>query len=165
MPALSLGFGCSAVRRTLFRLGTRCYNAPVVHRLLDHACRLHGVEALYLFGSRADDGLRALDGAPADRRGSDLDVGVFFVPGADALAELPGLQVALEDVFAPLRVDIVPLPSVDALFQFRAIDGHRLFTANPERADRRELVIMRRAAELLPVQHAIERERFGVATS
>ena len=52
-----------------------------------------------------------------------------------------------------------------ALFQFRAIDGHRVFAANPERADRHELVIMRRAAELLPIQRAIERERFGVATS
>jgi len=40
-----------------------------------------------------------------------------------------------------------------------------VFTADAERADRRELVIMRRAAELLPIQRAIERERFGVATS
>ena len=62
-------------------------------------------------------------------------------------------------------MDLVPLASVDSLFQFRAIDGHRVFTADPERADRRELVVMRRAAELLPLQRAIERERFGVATS
>lgn len=53
----------------------------------------------------------------------------------------------------------------DSLLQFRAIDGHRVFTADPERADRRELVVMRRAAELLPIQRAIERERFAVATS
>ncbi len=138
---------------------------PAVAGLLEHACRLHGLDALYLFGSRADDGRRALDGDPVDGQGPDLDVGVFFAPGVDGLTELPGLQVDLEDVFAPLRVDLVPLASVDALFQFQAIDGHRVFTANPERTDRRELVIMRRAAECLPVQRAIERERFGVATS
>ncbi|MEI6670190.1 MAG: nucleotidyltransferase domain-containing protein [Acidobacteriota bacterium] len=133
--------------------------------ILERQCRLHGVDALYLFGSRAEDGRRAIEGDRVDHRGSDLDVGVFFGPGVDHLNELPGLQVDLEDVFAPLRVDLVPLASVDALFQFRAIDGHRLFAADSERADRRELVIMRRAAELLPVQRAIERERFGVATS
>ena len=133
--------------------------------LLERACRLHGVDALYLFGSRADEGRRALGGHLVDGLGSDLDVGVFFAPGGNGLTELPGLQVELEDVFAPLRVDLVPLASVDALFQFRAIDGHRLFAADSGRADRRELVIMRRAAELLPIQRAIERERFGVATS
>ncbi len=98
-------------------------------------------------------------------QGSDLDVGVFFEAGVNGIAELPGLQIDLEDVFAPLRLDVVPLAAVDALFQFRAIDGHRLFAANPGDADRHELLIMRRAAELLPIQRAIERERFGVATS
>jgi predicted nucleotidyltransferase len=137
----------------------------VVNQRLEHACRLHRLDALYLFGSRSDDGLRVLDGHPIDGRGSDLDVGVYFAPGVDALTELSGLQISLEDVFAPLRVDIVPLASVDALFQFRAIDGRRLFAANSERIDRLELVVMRRAAELLPIQRAIERERFGVATS
>ena len=134
-------------------------------RPLADACRLHGVSALYLFGSRADDGRRILGGEPVDGRGSDLDVGVFFGPDVDGVSQLPGLQVALEDVFAPLRVDLVPLASVDSLFQFRAIDGHRVFAADAERMDRQELVIMRRAAELLPIQRAIERERFGVATS
>jgi predicted nucleotidyltransferase len=136
-----------------------------VHRLLERACRRHSVGALYLFGSRADDGRRLLGGERIAGGGSDLDVGVFFTPGGNGTAELPGLQVDLEDVFAPLRVDLVPLAAVDALFQFRAIDGHRLFAANPEHADRHELVVMRRAAELLPIQRAIERGRFGVATS
>jgi hypothetical protein len=79
--------------------------------------------------------------------------------------DLAGLQVALEDVFAPLRVDLVPLALVDSLFQSRAIDGQRVFAADPERADRRELVVMRRAGGLLPLQRATELERFGVATS
>ncbi len=121
--------------------------------------------AVYLFGSRADDGLRVLDGAALDGAGSDLDVGVVFTSPAVEAGRLARLQVSLEDVFAPLRVDLVPLQRVDALFQFRAIDGHRVYTSDSAQADRHELVIMRRAAELLPIQRRLERELFGVSTS
>ena len=131
----------------------------------ERACHSAGVLALYLFGSRANEGLLALRGEAVDRAGSDLDVGVVF-DGHDAdLAALPLLQVALEDAFAPLRVDLVPLQRVDALFQFAAVDGHRVFADDGDRADLYELVVMRKAAELLPVQRAIERDRFGVATT
>ena len=132
---------------------------------LARECRDRGVLALYLFGSRATDGMRALRGEAVDGDGSDLDVGVVF-EGRDAdIAALPFLQVALEDACAPLRIDLVPLQRVDGLFQFAAIDGERVFAANEDRADLYELVVMRKAAELLPVQRAIERDRFGVATS
>jgi predicted nucleotidyltransferase len=43
-------------------------------------CRRRGVDTLYLFGSRADDGQRVLAGEPVDGQGSDLDVGVYFSP-------------------------------------------------------------------------------------
>ena len=128
------------------------------------ACRTLGVEAVYLFGSRADDGLQLMGGAGVDAAGSDLDVGVWFGP-AGSSSNLDDVQVAIEDVFAPLRVDLVPLDRVDALFQFRAIDGHRVFAADDHTADQFELIVMRRAAELLPIQRAMERERFGVSTS
>jgi predicted nucleotidyltransferase len=123
------------------------------------------VLALYLFGSRAADGLLALAGEATERAGSDLDIGVVF-DGRDAdLAALPLLQVALEDAFAPLRIDLVPLQRVDGLFQLAAVDGHRVFEGDEDRADLYELVVMRKAAELLPIQRAIERDSFGVATT
>jgi predicted nucleotidyltransferase len=132
---------------------------------LDEECRALGVLALYLFGSRAADGLRVLRGEEVDRAGSDLDIGVVFL-GRDAnIANLPSLQVVLEDAFAPLRVDLVPLQRVDALFQFAAVDGERLFAGDEYQADLYELVVMRKAAELLPIQRAIERDLFGVSTS
>jgi len=131
---------------------------------LAEACRALGIAAVYLFGSRADDGLRLLKGGEVDATGSDLDVGVWF-GSAGPSRSLADVQVALEDVFAPLRVDLVPLDRVDALFQFRAIDRHRVFAADHHAADQFELIVMRRAAELLPIQRAIERERFGVSTS
>jgi predicted nucleotidyltransferase len=133
--------------------------------LLDAAARRHNLLAVYLFGSRADEGLSALEGGTVARDGSDLDVGVF---AAGHLVSLPGLaelQVALEDVFAPLRVDLVPLDRVDGLFQFRAISGHRVYVSDSTRADLLELLVMRRGADLLPIQRRLELDLFGVSSS
>lgn len=135
---------------------------------LDALAREHDLLAVYLFGSRAEDGRRLLAGEPVlaeGGEGSDLDVGVAFreLPyPPDALA---WLQVALEDVFDPLRVDLVPLQRVDALFQYRAIDGHRAAAPDGTAASRWELVVMRKAAELLPIQRRLEEAMFGVSTS
>ena len=131
---------------------------------LDRLCREHGLLVVYLFGSRADDGLRLLRGGEAARAGSDLDVGVVF-RGPSNPRVLSHLQVGLEDVFSPLQVDLVPLQRVDAIFQFSAIDGHRVATTDSDEADRYELVVMNRAEELLPIQRQIEIERFGVSTT
>ncbi|HEX9822579.1 MAG TPA: nucleotidyltransferase domain-containing protein [Methylomirabilota bacterium] len=128
-------------------------------------CRRHGLLAVYLFGSRADDGRAKLAGRPVRGEGSDLDVGVVFDGPPSDHRRLARLQVALEEVFAPLRVDLVPLDRVDALLQFAAIDGHRLAVTDALRADRYELDVMRRAAELQPIERWIEHETFGVTTT
>ncbi len=132
---------------------------------LDRLCRDHGVLAVYLFGSRAKDGLRVLKGEEVSREGSDLDVGVVFRDPSISFERLASLQVGFEDVFAPLRVDLVPLNRVDALFQFAAVDGHRIVETDVNAADDYELRIMNRAADLLPIQRRIELERFGVSTT
>jgi predicted nucleotidyltransferase len=135
------------------------------HQDLERLCRELGLLAVYLFGSRADDGLRRLAGEEVAGEGSDLDVGVVFRdPGYDPRL-LSQLQVRLEDLFAPLRVDLVPLQRVDALFQFRAIDGHRVAAPDSTAADRYELYVMNRAEELLPIQRQLEKERFGFSTT
>lgn len=132
---------------------------------LDAICREFDLLSVYLFGSRADDGLRRFRGDDIGGQGSDLDVGVFFVSRDPDAGRLGELQVALEEVFAPLRVDLVSLDRVDPLFQFRAIDGHRVAATDSTTADERELEVMRRAADLLPFQRQAEMDTFGVATS
>jgi predicted nucleotidyltransferase len=132
--------------------------------LLDRLCLELGLLVVYLFGSRADDGLRLLKGEEVPREGSDLDVGVVFRGPFNPFV-LSQLQVDLEDVFSPLQVDLVPLQRVDAIFQFFAIDGHRVAAADSDEADRYELVVMNRAEELLPIQRQIEIERFGMSTT
>lgn len=134
---------------------------------LERAAREHGLLSVYLFGSRGDDGLALLEGRPVEAEGSDLDVGVVFRGREEPdFRRLALLQVALEDVFEPLRVDLVPLQRVDALFQFRAMDeGHRVLATDSDAADYYELYIMNRAEELLPIQRRLEEETFGVSTT
>ncbi len=132
---------------------------------IERLCKEFGILAVYLFGSRADDGLRLLRDEAVARDGSDLDVGIVFHDSAFDPGLLATLQVEMEGIFEPLRVDLVPLQRVDALFQFNAIDGHRVAVGDADQADRYELVVMSRAAELLPIQRQIELERFGVSTT
>ncbi len=134
---------------------------------LERVAREHGLLSVYLFGSRAGDGLALLQGGSAEREGSDLDVGVVYRGREEPdFRRLAPLQVALEDVFDPLRVDLVPLQRVDALFQFQAMDeGHRVLATDSDAADYYELYIMNCAEELLPIQRRIEEETFGVSTT
>lgn len=130
---------------------------------LSTVCEAHGVLALYLFGSRADDGLARLEGHEVSGAGSDLDVGVVFRDVVVDHHRLASLQVALEDQFAPLRVDLVLLQRVDALMQCSAIDGHRVIALDTRAADEYELLTLRRGAELLPIERQLQAAVFAVS--
>jgi predicted nucleotidyltransferase len=132
---------------------------------LETLCRENGILAVYLFGSRADDGLRLLAGEAVGAEGSDLDIGLVFRDPRLEPRVLWGLQVAFEDLFVPLAVDLVPLQRVDPIFQLGAIDGHRVAATDSTAADRYELAVMNQAEELLPIQREIERQRFGRSTT
>ncbi len=132
---------------------------------LERVCTDYGILAVYVFGSRADDGPRVLRGENLAPKGSDLDVGVVFERHDFEVRRLGALQADLSDVFAPLHVDLVPLQRVDAIFQYHAIDGHRVFSRDSTKTAFYELDVMSRAADLLPVQRQIEIDAFGVSTT
>jgi predicted nucleotidyltransferase len=136
---------------------------PAAH--LREICKDFGLQAVYLFGSRARDGIKVLSGYSVPSSGSDLDVGVFGVSGSVEPGRLGELQAKLTDLFSPLRVDLVPLDRVDPLFQYRAISGERIAAVDSRAADEKELEVMRRAADLLPFQRQLELETFGTSTS
>ena len=139
--------------------------------VMDSAARLRaicddfGLLAVYLFGSRAADGVKVLSGEAVPASGSDLDVGVFGVDGSIEAGRLGELQAKLAELLSPLRIDLVPLDRVDPLFQFRAITGERVAAGDSRAADENELEVMRRAADLLPFQRQMELETFGTSTS
>ena len=159
MPGELLG---TAEDLSLFGGYTHCMDRSAQ---LHDICAEHGLLSIYLFGSRAEDGVRRIRGQMVDGAGSDLDVGVFGRGGPVAATRLGALQATLEDLFAPLRVDLVPLDRVDPLFRFAAIQGERIAASDSTAADERELDVMRRAADLLPFQRELEMEKFGVSTS
>jgi len=128
-------------------------------------CTEYGLLSVYVFGSRRHDGERRINGESVNGVGSDLDVGFFGLQGPIPASRLGALHVGLEEVFAPLRVDLVPLDQVDPLFQYAAIQGERIAAANTTVADEKELEVMRRAADLLPIQRELEVDEFGVSTS
>jgi predicted nucleotidyltransferase len=139
--------------------------AETKQEAVDRLCRANRVAAAYLFGSRADDGLRLLAGEAVAAPCSDLDIGVFFQGGVPDVRTFTKLQLDLCDLFEPLTVDLVPLERVDAIFQSRAVTGHRIFAADSTAADLYELYVMNRAADLLPIQRERERELFGSSTT
>ena len=63
--------------------------------------------------------------------------------------------MALEDLFDVGRVDLVVLPEADPFLAVNVIRGERLFADNAYLADEYDLYVLRRAADLLP----LERER------
>lgn len=128
-------------------------------------CRAHGLLAVYLFGSRATDGLRLLDGEAVAAASSDLDIGIVVTPPGLDVDRLIAADLAFTGLFAPLRVDVVPVERVDSLFQLRIIEGHRIFTADSTATDLFELLVFRRAADILPYQRQREIELYGVSTS
>lgn len=128
-------------------------------------CRRFDLLAVYLFGSRADDGLRLIDGERVERGTADLDVGIVSVSPVVPALLYSTLQVAFEDVFDPLAIDLVPLHHVDPLLAFSAIDGHRIAARDATAVDLFELDVMRRGAELLGIQRRLEHEIYGVSTS
>lgn len=123
---------------------------------LEALCRRFQVHILYAFGSRGREALAWLDG---DGHGlppgpSDLDIGVKPAEPLDIRRKVE-LAIALEDLFAVNRVDLVVLPEADPFLAVNVIRGERLFADDSYLADEYDLYILRRAADLLP----FERER------
>ncbi|HXU44307.1 MAG TPA: nucleotidyltransferase domain-containing protein [Thermoanaerobaculia bacterium] len=132
---------------------------------IERIAREHGLLAVYLFGSRADDGLRFLVEGEVEKKESDLDVGVVFRRFPPEVESSMQLAEDLGELFDPFRVDYVRLQNTDSIFQFRALSGHRIAAPDSTAADNYELDTMRMAAELLPIQRARELEALGFTTT
>lgn len=115
---------------------------------------------LYAFGSRAAEVRRWLNGeenalAPGP---SDVDVAVKFLPGTEVgVDRRVSLAIALEDWLGVNRVDLVDLDQADAFLAANAIRGSRLYAQDDYLADEYDLYVLRRAADLAP----LERERIA----
>jgi predicted nucleotidyltransferase len=126
--------------------------------LLADLAERFGLDAIYLFGSRAKEisaflrGERMLDPA----RHSDVDVGVMPAPGQQlTVRDKVRLAIALEDMWDVDRVDLIVLPQASPFLAVDIVAGERVYTRDAYTMDEYELYVLRRAGDLEP----FERER------
>lgn len=126
---------------------------------VEQLCRKYRVKALYVFGSRAAQMLRALadDAYQFPPSPSDLDVGVL-THSPFSIEDKVNLTLALETIFAAPRVDLFLLQEADAFLAANIIRGERIFAEDSYLADEYELYVLRRAGDLAE----LERERMAM---
>ena len=137
-------------------------NSPDLHIELQNICQSHHVESVYVFGSRADEIRRFLDGKskPSIPAHSDVDVGVKIKLGVSLnVQEKVRLGMELEDLFDVNRVDLLVISEVDPFVAANIVRGERIYCKDEYMADEFDLYILRRAGDLIH----LERERMALA--
>ena len=125
---------------------------------IEYLCRTHGIDALYVFGSRTQEVCRHLDDErlPAVGAGSDVDIGIL--PAVSTVLTVDrkvAIAAAIEDLFDVRRVDLVVIPDADPFVAVNVIRGECLYRRDQAGLDEYELYVLRRAGDLAP----LERER------
>lgn len=128
-------------------------------------CRQNGVILAYLFGSQAHNGCKLINGEKVAHKDTlaDLDLGVVL----DDENRLTGsmyklystLYNQLDELFLPLRLDLVFLQEAHSVFQFEAIKGICIYAANEGIKEEYEHRILARAADFRWVLEQYYRER------
>ncbi len=127
---------------------------PLAIRLGNIAER-YGLRDFYVFGSRADEIFaRVRTGASADPlASSDVDIAVQPHPNITLTAhDRVRLTLELEDLFSAPRVDLVVLSEASPFLALEVIRGELLYTADEDAQAETELYVLRRAADLAPLQ-------------
>lgn len=122
---------------------------------LERIAERYGLRDVYAFGSRAREIVARVRGGPpgATRPASDVDVAVQPWPGRvlDARDRVR-LTLELEDLFGAPRVDLLVLSEARPFLAVDAVRGELLYSADPKAQAEHELYILRRAADLAPLQ-------------
>ena len=136
-------------------MGTSSKNTSLRERV-ESFCRRHRVEILYVFGSRASEVRKAIDGTAAGLEPSpsaDVDIAVkLSMDQTLSVREKAEWAVALENLMGVDRVDLVLLAQADPFLAVNIIRGERVFCRDEYEADTYELYVMRRAGDLAPFE-------------
>jgi predicted nucleotidyltransferase len=129
--------------------------------MLEETCRRHGVDSLYLFGSRAEELQSWLeqetDGTIPSS--SDIDVGIKVKTDERwPIEKKVSLTIDLENYFGCRKVDLVLLNEADPFLAAEIVRGERVYARNEVEADEYDLYVLRRAGDLAP----LEKERMAL---
>jgi predicted nucleotidyltransferase len=125
---------------------------------IDQVAARFGLDAIYIFGSRAKEVAAFVrgEGALNPAVSSDVDVGVM--PSSKTwltVQDKVRLAIALEDLWDVGRVDLVLLPQASPFLAVDIVAGERIYARDAYAMDEYELYVLRRAGDLAP----FERER------
>ena len=122
---------------------------------LEQICRQFRISMLYAFGSQAKR-LRDWIEENEDHLSScsDVDIGVKGAQGKNfPISEKVSLTLTLENFFKCQRVELVILNEADPFLAAEIIRGERLFASDDHEADEYDLYVLRRAGDLIPLEH------------
>ena len=135
-----------------------------LQRGLEALAAEHGLLAVYVFGSRAEEVAARVTGGPvtAARPESDIDVGVEPLRGRALSAEdRVRIMQRLEALLDADRVDLVILPEADAFLAADVVRGELLLATDLDAEAEVQLYYLRRAADLAPLLRELWRETVG----
>jgi predicted nucleotidyltransferase len=125
-------------------------------RDLGAVCQKYGIALVYLYGSKAEEGLRHLRGEEVgiDDKLADIDVGVVFkepLPPPEKRYKLySNIFNEFEEIFRPLPLDLVFLEEGHSVFQVEALKGYCVYSMDETFKEDYEEMILRRAADFRP---------------
>ena len=120
--------------------------------------RAHGIQEVYVFGSRAREIAARVHGFEREARPSaypetDVDIGVRPRQGIRlAASDRVAVTLALEGLLGVARVDLVVLPEAGAFLALAVVSGELLYCDNSTEQAEYELYVLRRAGDLLPLE-------------
>ena len=125
---------------------------------LSALCGRYGLDALYVFGSRATEVAACVRGEADLESGAAADLDFGVLPEAGRVVEINDrvrLTAALEDLFDVPRVDLVVLPQAGPFLALDVVSGELLCCTDSIREAEYQLFVLRRAGDLA----FFERER------
>jgi len=129
-------------------------------------CKQNGIILAYLFGSQAQNGYKAITGERIVQEDpfADLDLGIILDNQEQLNASMYKLYSTLynqlDELFLPLRLDLVFLQETHSVFQFEAIKGICLYAVSDSIQEKYEHNILARAADFRWVLEQYYKEKF-----
>ena len=128
-------------------------------------CMQNNIVLAYLFGSQANTGYRILTGEKVTNGDplTDLDLGIVLgdsnLLNGSMYKLFTHLYNQIDELFLPLRLDLVFLQETHSVFQFEAIKGICIYFKSEEFKDEYEHNILAKAADFRWVLEQYYRER------
>ncbi len=130
-----------------------------LRREIEQLCNDYDVQTLYVLGSPAGETQQLVAGSAVSATASQNDVDIAVLSASPfSLDQKVRFALALEEILAAPRVDLVMLTEADPFLAANAIRGNRLYARDAYQADEFELFVLRRAGDLAP----FERERMSL---